>query len=173
MGINKMKKTSLALLATCIVSTAAFANQELKIDSAESQSAKTQQANQNVVTLNNRSFVVNAPAVRTFSFAAATAASPATAKPAVTKGMTLTSKLTGQAVKVTGRFTVLLDQGVEASEFAAKHGLSLYKQMGSSRLAIFEAADSVDLLALDAQLRESSGLSSVKIELLENLNQPL
>ncbi|MGI9279690.1 MAG: hypothetical protein ACR2PX_08660 [Endozoicomonas sp.] len=171
MGINNMKKASLVLLATCVVSTAAVANKELSVDSAKDQSVTSQQATQNVVQLNNRSFVVNAPAVRTFSFAAATSAAPA--KPAVTKGMTLTSKLTGQPVKVTGRFTVLLDNGVDASEFAAKHGLSLYKQMGSSRLAIFEAAESVDLLALDAQLRESSGLSSVKIELLENLNQPL
>ncbi|KEQ18117.1 hypothetical protein [Endozoicomonas numazuensis] len=171
MGINKMKKTSLILLATCAVSTAAIANQEFNVDSAKSQSVNSQPVTQNVVKLNNRNFVVNAPAVRAASFASATAAAPA--KPSVTKGMTLTSSLTGQPVKVTGRFTVLLDKGVDASEFATRHGLSLYKQMGSSRLAIFEAAESVDLLALDAQLREASELSSVKIELLENLNQPL
>ncbi|WP_252177234.1 hypothetical protein [Endozoicomonas sp. 4G] len=167
MGIQTIKKTSLILLTTCVVSTSAVANKELPVDNAGSPPNSSQQAAQNLVTLNNRSFVVNAPVARTFSLNAETA------RPAVTKGMTLTSKLTGQSVKVTGRFTVLLDKGVDATEFAAKHGLSLHKRMGSSRLAIFEAADSVDLLALDAQLRASSGLSSVRIELLENLNQPL
>ena len=165
-----MKRTS-ALLLTTLIASAAFANQEIQIESKDNVSVSaTAEAKKQTIRINNRSFLMDSqPVVRSFSVAAASAA----AEPTLNKGAKLTSTVTGQAVTVTGRFTVLLEEGIDAAQFAASHGLELYKQMGNSRLAILEANDSVNLLTKDAQLRGAKGLTSVKLELLENLNQPM
>ncbi|MGY0216517.1 hypothetical protein ACWJJH_03900 [Endozoicomonadaceae bacterium StTr2] len=180
-----MKSTNGLLLAIMMVAaSAASANQDLKIEAPEKPAAKAE-VQKNSVLINNRSYYVEsapaaAPKVRSFSIreddgavTASEAVETEAVLPLITKGTTLTSVVTGQPVTVTGRFTVLLDRGVDAEDFADKHGLSVYRQMGNSRLVILEADESVNLLDVNATLRKASGLSSVKIELLENLMQPL
>ena len=175
MNLMNRKMLSALALSASLVSVAASANQAP--DMAPPVAGSPQVSSQSVsgkVTINNRAYLVESTApqpqkaTRSPSQFQANGSAPA----ALTKGMHIKNITTGSLAKVTGRFSVLLNPGVDAQKFAQQHGLSIYKRMGKSRLYIFEAADQADILSVDEALQDASDASAVKVELLENLMKP-
>ena len=169
--MNRLSIFSLAMLFF----SSAFANQDLKIDSPAALPKPASQAGTQKVTINNRVFLVESNPSRN----RATASSPSRFQSsvlipgAVTKGMKVKNAATGSLATVTGRFSVLLNPATDAQTFADQFGLRIYRQMGNSRLYIFEAAEHVDILSIEKALKEANGAEAVKVELLENLMEPL
>ena len=89
------------------------------------------------------------------------------------KGVFLKERGTGQWAEVTGRFSVLLKPGENPDDLVSRYDLAGYKQMGTSRMYIFEAKAGSDLVELESLLQQTSGVNGVKIELLNQMMQPL
>ena len=174
--IKKNKSLCIACLLLGHIGFYAHANQTLPITPSNPTSPKVlNQPGQNTVTINNRTFLIEPKSTAPQAMSRSTSrlmASPARPD-IITKGMAIKNMATGSLATVTGRFSVLLKAGTNAQDFANRFGLKILRQLGNSRLYIFEAADHIDILAVEKDLKEAVEASSVKVELLENMMQPL
>ncbi|WP_406665636.1 hypothetical protein [Gallaecimonas sp. GXIMD1310] len=88
----------------------------------------------------------------------------------LTRGSVVQNLLTGQNGVVTGRLTVLANQGVDVTSLANQYGLKVRIDAAKGGLFILDAPASTDLMALKSQLAASSGVKQVKIDVTDNRN---
>ncbi|WP_330927455.1 hypothetical protein [Candidatus Sororendozoicomonas aggregata] len=126
------------------------------------------------VTINNQAFTVVEPVskVRTLVQRPSVAA-VANSQVQITPGTVIQHAATGDSATVSGRLSVLFHPGVDVKAFTQSYGLTVYQQLGQSRLYLLEAGPGVDLLALARTLSVTSETEAVKLELVSRLMKPL
>ena len=160
-----MKQAMLAASLSAFVSLPVMASEAPLPDEADSGVVpfSSSQLGETIV-INNRAFDVK-PAAAAFS-------ARATDLPVVRKGVFLKERSTGQWAEVTGRFAVLLNPGESPDDLVTQYNLEGYQQMGTSRMYLFDAKASSDLVELELLLQQAKGVNAVKIELLNQMMQP-
>lgn len=87
----------------------------------------------------------------------------------VTKGALVRNILTNTLSTLSGNITVLLKDGVNASDVAAVTGLKVVSVFPGTMIAVLAVNEGQDILAASAQLKESGYTKEARIEVLETI----
>lgn len=85
----------------------------------------------------------------------------------VTPGTLVRNIFTGNLAPVSGNISVLLGDGVSASDIAAQTGFKLVSEFTQTGLAVIAVGENQDVLAAAQQLRKLGLVKEARIEVLE------
>ncbi|KPZ63889.1 hypothetical protein AN392_02844 [Pseudoalteromonas sp. P1-16-1b] len=98
-----------------------------------------------------------------------TVVSVETSSDVVTKGTLVRNIFTNNLTSLSGNITILLKDGMSASDVASAAGLKVVSLFPGTKIAVLAVNDGQDILVASKQLKASGLIKEAKIEVLETI----